>query len=93
MTPGSQLKSLFPLYSVGTWDGVREAYTAQEGLSIKPFNVERRELRTILKELRALGFTAHRRGSDRSDSDPSVIVERTDGQPVKDILEGWSKWR
>lgn len=71
-----------PLYSVGTWDTDEQAYLPQAGLTVPSQNVDRHGLRRVLKELRDMGYSAHRfRDSDggHDDNDWSVLVERTDG--------------
>lgn len=39
------------LYSVGTWDPLKQAYTPQRGLSVPSFNITLAQLRVALKEL------------------------------------------
>jgi len=57
----------------------------QEGLSVTPENVPLWTMRQILRELRGMGYTAHRGGPHaRDDNDWAVLVERTDGQPPPD---------
>lgn len=89
-----------PLYSVATWDTNKQAYTPQVGLSVPAFNITLRQLRVALKELRRMGYTAHRVrywvGCDdwddyTHDSDPSVLVERTDGMHWREIMKGWRR--
>jgi hypothetical protein len=83
-----------PLYSVGTWDTDRQAFTPQRGLSVPCFNMSRRQLLTAVRELRNMGYSAHRlRGVDGSheDNDPMVMIERTDGRPWREIRKGWNR--
>lgn len=81
-----------PLYSVGTWCVVRNAFTVQDGLSVPSLNVPLWTVRQVLRELRLMGYTAHRFGGRDAwpyDSDPMVVVERTDGQQEVEILRKW----
>jgi hypothetical protein len=83
-----------PLYSAGTWDMDAQAYTVQEGLTVPCINVPLNVLRRVLRELRGMGYRAHRlRDGDGShdDNDWSVLVERTDGAPEAEILAGWNR--
>lgn len=80
-----------PLYSIGTYDWSLAIYTPQEGVG-PCFNITRSELRKRIHELRAIGYTAHRRGNVRDgheDNDTNVLIERTDGKPEAEILKGW----
>ena len=79
-----------PLYSVGTWDSERQAYTPQDGLIARSFNVTWLELRLALRELRSLGYGAWRKrtGEGEHDSDWTVLVERTDGKHWKSLRAG-----
>ncbi len=82
------------LYSVGTWDTDLQAYTPQVGLDGPSINVTRRELRRQIRELRSVGYSAHRRrDSDgtHDDNDFYVLIERTDGKPEAEILDGWKR--
>lgn len=85
-----------PLYSVGTWDMDLQAYTPQAGAG-RCINITKARLRVVLKWLRNHGYTAHRvrfsigLGDHDHDSDPSVLVERTDGMTKAEILEGWKR--
>jgi len=84
-----------PLYSVGTWDIEAQGYTQQNGLSVPSFNITRGQLRQALKELRQMGYEAHRvrfKVSDCPDdydwdNDWAVLVERTNGKPEAEILK------
>ena len=80
-----------PLYSVGTWCTDRQAYSPHAG--VPAFNLTLAELRASLRKLRALGYEAYRvRWEDGSrDSDPDVMVERTDGKSPREIREGWKR--
>ena len=83
-----------PLYSVGTYDWERSAYTPQIGVG-RSINVSLRQVRRVLKRLRKMGYTAHRVGNTRNDStrdsDPDVLVERTDGMDKAEILKRWDR--
>ena len=81
-------------YSIGVWDTDRQSYTPQRGLSVPSFNITVAQLRTALKELRKIGYACHRlRDSDGShyDNDWRVLVERTDGKSVFEIMRGWKR--
>lgn len=68
------------LYTVGTWDMDLQKYTPQAGLDCPSENVPIATVRRILKQLRRMGYSAHRRrdaDGDHSDNDFSVLVERT----------------
>lgn len=69
------------LYSVGTWDGEKQAYTPQEGLSVPSQNVPWTGLLAVLRELRKMGYSCHRFRDPDGSHDTSVLVERTDGRP------------
>lgn len=80
-----------PLYSVGTWDTNKQAYTPQTSPA---FNLTIGQLRAALKGLRSLGYQAHRkRDTDGSydNNDWAVLVERTDGRHWKEIRKGWKR--
>jgi hypothetical protein len=82
------------LYSVATWDTERQAYTPQRGLTVPSFNITLAQLRQAVRDLRQLGYTAHRtRGSDGSydDNDLDVLIERTDGKCWKAIMRAWKR--
>lgn len=71
-------------YSVRTWDMDEQAYTPQPGLSLPWRGLTLWQLRQALKELRNMGYPAHRIRSERgthNDNDWAVLVEReeTDG--------------
>lgn len=83
-----------PLYSVGTWDTDKQAYTPQRGLSVPSFNITREQLRIAMKELRAMHYSCHRyRASNGTydDNDWCVLIERTDGKHWKEIRRGWNR--
>jgi len=75
------------LYSIGTWDSESQEYTTQYGLSVPSVNVPWLTLLEVLRQLRGMGYTCHRRrvwccgAWNHSDNDTSVLVERTDGKP------------
>ena len=73
------------LYSVGTWDTDLQAFTPQAGLTCPSQNVPLFSLLDVLRQLRAMGYTCHRRrdkNGDHCDNDCSVLIERTDGQEL-----------
>lgn len=73
-----------PLYSIGTWDMDLQAYTPQVGLTVPCQNVPLATMRQVVRELRRMGYSCHRRMDkygDHEDNDPSVLIERTDGKP------------
>lgn len=85
-----------PLYSVRTWDAETNGFTTQEGLSVPSLNVTWRGLLAVLRELRSMGYSAHYRREQvvvrsakgdlvlvEHDTDPFVLVERTDGKPLE----------
>lgn len=83
-----------PLYSIGTWDTHRQAFTPHRGLSVPSFNITILQLRVAMRELQETGYRCHRyRGLNggEEDNDTSVIIERTDGQPWLDIRRGWNR--
>ena len=83
-----------PLYSIGTWDAFKEDYTPQRGLSVPSFNCTRKKLRVALKELKAMGYSCHRRRADDGsyeDNDTSVLIERTDGMSAFEIRRNWRR--
>lgn len=82
------------LYSVGTWDSVKQAYTPQRGLSVPSFNITLEQLRVAMKELRLMGYSCHRyRAEDGTydDNDWCVLIERTDGKHWKEIRKSWNR--
>lgn len=83
------------LYSVGTWDSNKQAYTPQRGLTVPSFNMTWRQLVIAVRELKRLDYSAHRvRGTDGeyADNDWSVLIERTDGKHWKEIMKGWRRY-
>ncbi len=75
---------MIALYSVGTWDTDTQAYTPQAGLTVPSVNVPWRTLLQVMRQLRGMGYSAHRRrdaAGEHEDNDWCVLVERTDGQP------------
>jgi hypothetical protein len=81
-------------YSIGTWDHEKCSYTQHESLSVPSFNITIGEIRIAFRELQKIGYTCHRfRDPDGShdDNDPAVLVERTDGKPVLEIMRGWKR--
>ncbi len=83
-----------PLYSIGTWDTDLQAYTPQVGLTAPCINVPWRVLLRVMRELRRMGYSAHRfRDPDggHEDNDASVLVERTDGKAPAEIIEDWKR--
>ena len=82
------------LYSVGTWDTKKSAYTLQRGLPTRAINVTRSVLKKVMRQLQDYGYSVHRRrdrDGDYSDNATSVLIERTDGMPVSKILENWKR--
>lgn len=82
------------MYSVGTWDTDRQAYTPQRGLSVPSFNITLAQLRTAIRELRKRGYSVHRyRDEDggHEDNDWAVLIERTDGKPWREIRRNWNR--
>jgi hypothetical protein len=82
------------LYSIGTWDERKQAYTPQRGLSVPSFNITRAQLRIAMKELRAMCYSVHRfRAADGTydDNDWCVLIERTDGKHWKQIMKDWQR--
>ena len=83
-----------PLYSVGTWCTERQAYSPQKGLAGPSLNITLPQLRQRLRELRKLGYSAHRyREEDgtHDDNDWFVMIERTDGATPLSIRRGWRR--
>lgn len=83
------------LYSVGTYDWERSAYTPQRGLTVPSFNITLTQLRHAIRDLRELGYTAHRKrnpgGDSHDDNDHDVLIERTDGMCWKEIMRNWKR--
>ncbi len=88
-----------PLYSIGTFD--HEAYTYSPHRDLPAFNLTRKQLVEVMRALQQDGYSCHRfRSRDpktgeleewASESDPSVLIERTDGEPEESILERWKR--
>lgn len=82
------------VFSIGTWDGDAQAYTPQVGLTVPCVNVPWRTLLCVLRELRSMGYSAHRvrsENGDHEDNDWAVLVERTDGMTEAEVLKGWKR--
>jgi len=82
------------LYSVGTWSPDQQSYTPQRGLTVPSFNITLAQLRQAIRDLRRLGYEAHRfRDADGShdDNDWAVLIERTDGKCWKQIMRAWKR--
>lgn len=68
-------------YSVRTWDEELQAYTPQAGLSLPWCGLTLWQLKAALRELRRMGYSAHRyRDPDggHDANDWCVLVERDD---------------
>lgn len=82
------------LYSVGTWDTDKQAYTPQRGVTVPSFNCTLQQLRQSIRDLKRLGYSAHRRRDEDGsydDNDWAVLIERTDGRPWREIRRGWDR--
>jgi len=82
------------MYSVGVWDSEKQAYVPHESIGEASINILLGQLKSTLKRLRKIGYSAHRRRSvagDYDDNDWLVLVERTDGRDIKEILENWKR--
>ena len=66
-----------PLYTVRTWDSDLEDFTPHDAQSQ---NITLWQVRSVLRDLRRLGYSCHRVRMPHGgyDSDPSVLVERVD---------------
>jgi hypothetical protein len=85
---------MIPLYSVGTWDTEKQAYTPQAGLTNPCINVSLSGMLCCLRELRRMGYSCHRkRDADggHDENDWYVLVERTDGTEECEIMESWKR--
>ena len=83
-----------PLYSIGTWDIEKQAYTPQYGLPVPSYNITLPQLRQALRWLRQHGYSCHRRRDEYGsydDNDWAVVVERTDGACALSIRRGWKR--
>lgn len=79
-----------PLYSIGTWDTDEQAFTPQIG--VPAFNLTRKQLVESMRMLQQCGYPCHRiKQGDEYYSDCYVLIERTDGKPETEILEGWKR--
>lgn len=85
-----------PLYSIGTWDTDEQAFRPHP--ACPKLNQTRAELVESMRILQQYGYTCHRYGNTRHeedgglrDSDPSVLIERTDGKPEAEILKQWER--
>ena len=90
----SDCSSAAGLYSVGTWDVRKQSYTPQAGLSGPAFNMTFRQLVVAVRELRRLGYSAHRirdTSGGYENNDWSVLIERTDGKHWKEIRRNWRR--
>lgn len=87
----TSVKSDKPLYSIGTWDSDRECFSPHPHMKTPWLNVNIHGLRRHLKELKTKGYSCHRlRHNDNTvDSDPAVLVERTDGSSEASIRNSW----
>lgn len=80
-------------YSIGTWDSDEQAYTPQVGTE-PCVNVSWRRMLSVLRLLRRMGYSAHRRRDAdgcHDDNDWCVLVERTDGMTGEQVLEAWRR--
>lgn len=85
---------MIPLYSIGTWDERRQAYTPQRGLTVPSFNITKGQLRIAMKELRGMQYSCHRYRDENGrydDNDWAVLIERTDGKHWKEIMRDWKR--
>jgi len=70
-----------------------QAYTPQVGLQ-NCLNITATELLQRMHALRDIGYSVHRRrdmDGTHEDNDWVVLIERTDGKPVEEILRGWQR--
>jgi hypothetical protein len=87
--------SIQSLYSVGTWDTDKQSYTPQRGLTVPSFNLTWNQLVVAVRELKQLGYSAHRRrlpNGSHDDNDWTVLIERTDGKHWKKIMKSWRRY-
>lgn len=83
-----------PSYSVGVWDADAQGYNRPSDMDAPNFNLTLAGLRTAIRELRReYGYSCYRvLWPDGSrDSDWRILVERTDGQDVSEILKRWER--
>ena len=87
-----------PLYSIGTWDTGLPEFSPQ--VDVLAFNLTRKQMVESIRMLQGNGYPCHRfRGRDEDgqlnaradDSDPSVLIERTDGMSEVEILKRWQR--
>jgi hypothetical protein len=84
-------------YCIGTWDTEQQAFTQHPELPW--YALTRRELVAVMRELQQCGYTCHRVRyrdpdgtlTDESDSDVSVLIERTDGRTQQQVREDWRR--
>jgi hypothetical protein len=89
-----RIASMGPLYSVGTWEPRESKYTPQKNLGMPSINITRQQLRGVMRRLQDMGYTCHRyREPDgkHEDTDVYVLIERTDGMALVDILTRWER--
>lgn len=85
---------MIALYSVGTWSIDKQAFTPQQNIGMRSYNIPLWQLKRALKQLRRMGYTAHRlrdSNGEHDDNDLMVLVERTDGQDVRSIRRRWRR--
>ena len=73
------------VYNVLTWDAAAGQYTEQDGMINPTIGVDLPGMKQALRELRdRFCYTAHRvrLSNGDYDSDPDVLVERTDDEVV-----------
>ena len=80
-----------PLYSVATYDCERSAYTPQRGLTVPSFNITLAQLRQAVRDLKSLGYSAHRLKHIDGCNDPDVLIERTDGECWREVMRRWKR--
>ena len=83
-----------PLYSIGTWDTSKQCFSPHPGLPA--YNLTREKLVAVIRRLRKINYSCHRIRERVNlvhtgdvDSDPSVIIQRTDGISKRKILKQW----
>jgi len=82
------------VYSIGTWDTDAQGFTPQLGLSRSPINCTWRDMLQICRELCQMGYSCHYRrdpNGEHSENDPMVLIERTDGMTLQEILKQWER--
>jgi len=82
-----------PLYSIGTWDTDTQSFSPQ--VDVPAFNLTRKQLVESIRLLQGNCYSCHRYGNgaqyDIRDSDPFVLIERTDGMSETEILKRWER--